>query len=307
MGAHGILLRLDVSRVGEARLRDADDAPGVDVVTERLSVAIAGPELSQPNAATTTLLIGLGFQCVLLVPTLLAFSIDARFIDGSSVWSKPLKFELSTIITILTALVCLRFLSPEQTKSHRLRASASAITICSAAEVAYICLQAGRGVRSHFNYAEFGGLGYILMGVGAVGIVAGCFGIGAVMLRAPASPGSDGLRLGGAFGLILGAVMTLITAGILSSGLFGSGHWVGGVQSDAHGLPLVGWSTTGGDLRVPHFFATHLMQALPLLGWMADRARTHQPGRVIAAGGAAGVLLILAVLWQALAGRPFWG
>ncbi len=32
-----------------------------------------------------------------------------------------------------------------------------------------------------------------------------------------------------------------------------SGHWIGGDMTDATGLPVFKWSTTGGDLRVSHF------------------------------------------------------
>ena len=76
----------------------------------------------------------------------------------------------------------------------------------------------------------------------------------------------------------------------------GPGHWVGGLRSDEHGLPLVGWSTTGGDLRVPHFFATHLMQALPLTGWLADRLLPARARTLVWAAAALG-LLVIAVYW----------
>lgn len=258
-------------------------------------------------AAEAMLLAALGFQLALIAPTAFAFHLDVRSIDGASIWAKPLKFQLSLALTMLTVLVYLPSLSVVQLASRTVRWSAAAVAIASTLEIAYITLQAARGVRSHFNTGPVESIAYALMGVGAVSIVAGCFVIGACLLKAPSAPRTEGWRLGGATGLMLGAVLTLVTAGIMSSGFDGPGHWVGGVRSDAGGLPLVGWSTTGGDLRVPHFFATHLMQGLPLLGWLADRAGPRAAGPVVAIGAILGLVVVALTFVQAIAGRPFWG
>jgi hypothetical protein len=65
-------------------------------------------------------------------------------------------------------------------------------------------------------------------------------------------------------------------------------------------LPVFGWSRTGGDLRVAHFFGLHAMQVLPLAAWVLGRART---AFVLVALGwtALGVWTFV----EALAGRPF--
>ncbi|MCO5555085.1 hypothetical protein L7F22_008625 [Adiantum nelumboides] len=78
------------------------------------------------------------------------------------------------------------------------------------------------------------------------------------------------------------------------------------------GLPLVGWSTLGGDLRVPHFVGMHALQLLPLLlivfELAAGRAARLADPRVrrdlmtTAAAGYTGVLALLT--WQALRGQP---
>ena len=95
--------------------------------------------------------------------------------------------------------------------------------------------------------------------------------------------------------------LDLLSAGVID----GPGHWVGGVRSDAGGLFLVGWSRTGGDLRVPHFFATHIMQALPLLGLALDRFRPESARTGIWIGALLSTAIVAATFVQAMSGRPF--
>jgi hypothetical protein len=82
-----------------------------------------------------------------------------------------------------------------------------------------------------------------------------------------------------------------------------------GVEDGGPGLPVTGWSTTGGDLRVPHFVGLHGLQPLPLFGYLLALAapswlrRGHRVALVWTAGlsylGLVGVLT-----WQALRGQP---
>ena len=54
-------------------------------------------------------------------------------------------------------------------------------------------------------------------------------------------------------------------------------HTVGAADGGA-GLLGLGWSSTHGDLRIPHFFGLHGMQVIPLLYWLVIR---KQPGAQI--------------------------
>jgi hypothetical protein len=90
--------------------------------------------------------------------------------------------------------------------------------------------------------------------------------------------------------------------------IFGA-HSVG-VEDGGPGLPFIGWSTEGGDLRVAHFFGLHAMQALPLLALaltlsaVRRRTRPGQRTAVVIIGGLAYVGWIMLLTWQALRSQP---
>lgn len=253
------------------------------------------------------LLIAVAIQIAFLIPSLIAYMLDERVLNGVSVWSKPIKFETSIAITAGTVLLLLPLLNEAGRASRAVRWSAHAIAIAGTLEIIYIVLQAARGRASHFNNdTPLEATLYSIMGVGAVTIVIGCLIVGWMILRHSRQDAGRGLRLGAAWGLMIGAVLTLVTAGLLSSGAISEpGHWVGGIRTDAGGLPLFGWSRSGGDLRVPHFFATHLMQGLPLVGLLLDRMAPASARSGIWIGAIAGVAVVAATFAQAAMGRPF--
>lgn len=128
-------------------------------------------------------------------------------------------------------------------------------------EVAYITLQGARGRASHFNFetALESVLYYALMGGAALVMMAATLAVGLWVWRYPDRDRGPGLRLGALLGPVVGSVATLIvTAPLAAAAIDGPGPWVGGMRSNAAGLSITGWSTTGGDLRVPHFFAAHM-------------------------------------------------
>jgi general L-amino acid transport system permease protein len=113
--------------------------------------------------------------------------------------------------------------------------------------------------------------------------------------RAVALPGLGFVLLGCVLGTLAGAYLSAQT-----------GHWVGGSLSDAQGLPVVGWSRDGGDLRVAHFFGLHAMQALPLVAWAAAQLRATRTGvHITHASAVACVALTAFTFIQALRGQPF--
>lgn len=229
---------------------------------------------------------------LLLIPAVL---LDQLQILGVNRWLKPMKFAISIAIFTITMAWLLSYLE----KSRRaVSAISGLIAFTMAGEMVLITMQAMRGVRSHFNqdsafsvavFATMGAL--ILTNTFAAGYAWFLF------LRRPAT--IEGAHLSGVrLGLVIFVVASFIGGLMVARG----SHSVG-VPDGGPGLPIVNWSTDGGDLRVAHFVGMHALQGLPLLGWILDRRRTRgarswvQLSAVVFA--AATALLSL----QALAGR----
>lgn len=272
------------------------------------SVTLApSPDLASAEQNTRrVLIVGIGLSVALAFPSLIALGLDDRLINGISVWSKPLKFQASLAIMLATMLLLLPLIEARTRAGRGVFLASLMAAITANGEVFYITLQAARGRASHFNDSTpFEAMAYSVMGAGAALLVLSSLVIGVYILLRPRPDAPAGLRLGG-WGLILGSVATLITAFALGGGqIDGPGHWVGGIKTDVGGLPLFGWSRTGGDLRVPHFFATHIMQALPILGLALDRLapRFARPG--IALGAILSIAVVVGTFVQAVQGRPF--
>ncbi len=253
--------------------------------------------------------LGIGGSLLLLamLPTFALSLLHRQQFNGIDAYDKPLKFQLSLGIYLL----CLAWMRGYLTSAGRARRVALLTdvvpTVAAFGEAAYILWRASRGEASHFNVATpLANALYGLMGVGALLLVAAS-GVLAWLLRRHASPGLNAAFL---TSVRHGLWLTMILGG--AAGIYLSaqtGHAVGGapgaMTNDAFGLPLSGWSRTGGDLRVPHFLGIHAMQFLPLFGWAASR---WWPGpRAMLSVHAAAVayaLLTVLVFMQAVSGVP---
>ena len=198
---------------------------------------------------------------------LLAFQLfDPRLINGVNVWDKPVKFFLSLAIQYGTVSWALSLLPSPDCALRRIRWPVALMLIAGWAEMGYIIFRASRGEASHFNSTSLSGIiGYALMGVGSLTLTFTAAFIGITIWR---KRGSSLWRQAAGLGLMVGAALGTIAGAYMSAQ---SGHWVGGVASDAHGLPLFGWSTSGGDLRVAHFIGLHAAQIIPLAALSGDR------------------------------------
>lgn len=239
----------------------------------------------------------------LSLPVLLLAGVDARLLQGVSVWLKPWKFLVSTALYLWTLALFLSLLPAAARRTRSGRYVVWAAAGAGVFELAYITWRAALGEASHFNVATpFDATMYTLMGLGAV-ILASAAGVLGVMLLRARPPGlAPALRWGVALGLLLGFALGTVFGAYLSGQ---GGHWVGGTASDAGGLAVFKWSRDGGDLRVAHFFGLHAMQLIPAVAWAAQAAlREAAAVRATVAFAVFYSAFTVFTFWQALGGRP---
>ena len=245
------------------------------------------------------------FASPLLTRTAIAFTFlfltvyaltffDVRLLYGVSVWEKPSKFFLSLAIHIATLAWGISLLPAERQRSRGIRIASLAFLAAAVFEMAFMTYQSSLGEASHFNRSTpFHEMMYSLMGVGALTLTVTTAYLGWRIRRVGTTP----VHFAAGWSFMVSAVATTAVAGFLASG---DGHWIGGDQTDATGLPFFHWSTTGGDLRPAHFAALHLMQAVPLIAWfLPDK-------RIVGASLIGGIGIVAALAAQALLGMPLF-
>ena len=250
-------------------------------------------------------------------------AVDPRVLVGAPVWLKPFKFAVSFTLYTITLAWVISLLPASRPRLRRIGWwSGTAVVVLSSGEWIIVLTQVIRGRMSHFNYAtELDGAFYNAMGFMVAFVWVATLVITILVMIAKPGRRSTAwaLRLGlslSVIGMALGELMNLPTPEqqrILDEGgqppVIG-GHSVG-VPDGGPGMPLTDWSTTGGDLRIPHFVGMHALQALPLFAillgflagsWLLLRDEKVRTGLVkVAAVGYAGVIAL--VTWQALRGQ----
>lgn len=239
------------------------------VAASRSQMRSIGAELRQWHrplvaAALTSLLVA-------IVATVGVFT-DDRMLVGVPIWHKAAKFGVSITIYTLTIAWLLKLLPVRGKWVYRL---GTAIAFLITAELALIVLQIIRGRTSHFNNstafdsAVFYAMGAMVALVWTINLV---LGIVLFIRGLPQRTLSASLRWGTMIGLIGMALALLMNVGEFGAvdmenqpaGIVGA-HSVG-VRDGGPAMPITGWNTEAGDLRVPHFVGIHGLQAVPLVG-----------------------------------------
>jgi len=250
--------------------------------------------LSYPTDAP--LLRGAILLCLIAIPiSLLLLGFDRRVLDDEALWLKPLKFHLSLAVHGITVLLAARFL-PEAWQEHIItKVGLFAFGAVIVYEALFLSLQAGRGVRSHFNdTTAFDAIGGSIMAAGAGVLVAVPLILGVALAIAVLRGGLAGIAANPLpFTLALGFILAGWLGGQTGSAIGANGGPFVGVDPTAGPfMPLTGWSLSGGDYRISHFLGVHAMQAVPIAALILMAVL---PSSVVAA-----LTLLLAGGWAGL-------
>ncbi|MDT8910032.1 hypothetical protein [Amycolatopsis sp. PS_44_ISF1] len=260
-----------------------------------------------------------GFAALIPV-TVAGLLADPRSLGGQPIWEKPFKFSVSLALYLGTIALLVPLV---RRRGRRVAGgAATAIAVAMSVEMALILTQVVRGRASHFNFSTPADT-VIAQVMGAGAIVAWLLTavLAGLLLRERTLPAPLHRALGlgllvALAGMSVAFLMVVPTAAQLAAApahgvpVLG-GHAVG-VADGGPGLPLLGWSTTGGDLRIGHFVGLHALQGLPLLAlalkaagrrWRPLASESVQARLVtVAAGGWLGLTGLLT--WQALRAQP---
>ncbi|MFZ3469907.1 hypothetical protein ACODT3_27470 [Streptomyces sp. 4.24] len=274
-----------------------------------------------PRGWHRPLMVFAGAMVLWAVGSAVGLLVDGRTLLGAPIWAKPFKFAVSLAAYALSLAWMLSLLGRARPRLARPAWWAgTVVAAASTVEMVLITGQAVRGRQSHFNQATpFDAQVYQAMAVTVVVLWVGTLVIAVLLFRARIADRATtwAIRIAAVLALAgagTGFLMTRPTDLQLAADEEGApvgGHAVG-VPDGGPAMPLTGWSTTGGDLRVPHFVGMHALQLLPLfvlvLAVLAARYAGLREERVrlrlvLVAGASYGAVLAL-LTWQALRGQP---
>jgi hypothetical protein len=269
-----------------------------------------------------------GVMGVLCATSLLGLLFDDRTLVNAPIWLKPFKFSVSIGLYALT----LAWLLTHVRRGRRTgwwfgTVFAAGIGV----DVGLIVVQMiFRDRTLHFNKATPADVAInnvVAGGAYAAWLMTAAVAVLLLFQRLPDRALASALRWGTGLALAgMGVAMLMFSPSpaqqaVLDAGgkpsTFGA-HSVG-IEDGGPGLPVLGWSTVGGDMRIPHFVGIHGLQVLPLVAFgLLLLARRHPVlesdvvrRRLVRTTGAAYAGLIALLTWQAQRGQSivhpdFW-
>jgi len=223
-------------------------------------------------------------MAVVAAGALVGLVVDPRTATGAPLWGKPLKFALSVGLYAVTLAWLIGLLPAGGLRRGRLAWWAGTVAaVFLLVEMAIIVGAAAAGVTSHFNVSSvFHAALWSIMAVSIVIVWLAAVPLAILLLRTDLGDPARSLAIRAGLlialvGMGLAFLMTGPTAAQLDDyqGIVGA-HTVG-VADGGPGLPLLGWSTVAGDLRIPHFVGMHALQVLPLAALLLEALGRRLP------------------------------
>lgn len=226
------------------------------------------PDFLQTLKQRNALLYYTGLAHFILAIILLGFSlVDDRMVMGINAWHKPFKFTISIAVYAWTYGWLLFYLK----RKRWVKFLSWGIAISMIVEIVCIITQAARGVQSHYNMeTAFDGILFAIMGnMIAMNTIILVIVLILFLIETPKINPSYLL------GIRLGMVAFLVASAIGGVMISQFQHSVG-VADGGEGLPLLNWSTKGGDLRIGHFIGMHAIQVIPFLAYLIGKSSFSQ-------------------------------
>jgi hypothetical protein len=255
------------------------------------------------------LMIFTGLMGVTAAVALVGIFVDPRILTGVPIWLKPFKFAISLAIYGITIAWMLSLLPR---RSRIAEWAATLIVAMASIEMIAIVGQVIRGQTSHFNdTTPLNSAVWSAMGIAVTVLFVAhlVIAVAAARQRIADRAATYAVRLGLGLSLLgMLAAVPMVLPSRAPAGMAGiSGAHTVGLPDGGPGLPLVGWSTVGGDLRIGHFVGLHALQALPLLAIALHllRHRLDEATRVrlLLVAAAAYAALTVSLTWQAVRGQ----
>jgi hypothetical protein len=256
-------------------------------------------ELHRRNGATNIVVWAIYLELLLMLVLLVLLPFDAVQVGGRYRLIKPLNFTMSMAMYLATVVILLDYLRASMWWK---KAIGWGVSICLLTAITCITMQAARGTTSHFNNSTpFDSAVSSLMD-----IVDPLNSVFVLVLLIFALQGKYEVSRSSQLGIVFGLFLFLAGSAI-GAVMVAQGQSVVGVAPEGPGLPVVNWSTMGGDFRVAHFLGIHAIQILPIAGWLIDRLKAlprRAKPTVFVAISAGYVLLMGFVFMQAMNGVP---
>jgi len=234
--------------------------------------------------------------------------LDTRELLGVSVWEKPVKFFISSVIFSITY----SWLSSFITKGARwIKLSGLIIAVSLTVELVLIVAMASIGQTSHFNVSSPTAIAiWSIMATFISIVLISTIFISIMIMIQKQQPFNLKLAFAmGSFntavGMGLAYLMTWPTATQLANYKGIAGAHAVGVSDGGPGLPFLGWSTVAGDLRVGHFFGLHSIQVAAILLAISMLLPIAFRIPLLIVGNFTWLGFVGLVTWQSLRAEPF--